>query len=273
MKNPKNCRYGIIQGRLTLPTNQELQCFPQNWKNEFTSAKKLGLSFIELFVERNFNSSNPIWSEIGRNEIIEESIKQNIDIFSSCSDYIISNSILSDHTILHLHNFIDASSKIGCELIILPLFGKSNVDLKDFIELKKIIRDLAKYSYKKNIIIGLETAFSPEENIELLEGINMRNSVKCVFDTGNRALLSEDIAGEIMQLGKWICHVHIKDKDYNDQNVTLGTGVINFMKIFNAFSYINYDGPFVFETVRGKDPLKTAQYNINFCDYFYNESL
>ena len=265
-------KYGIIQGRLTMPSNSELQCFPENWEREFGYAKKLGLGFIEFFVERDFNPDNPLWIEEGRQKIIMQAQRENIEIYSACSDYIINNNIFLDGTIKHLHSFIDACSAIGCKLVVLPFFGESDVDSQDFTELVKIMKSLGKYVAKKKMLLAIETPFLPDDIIELLEKINMKDNVKCVFDTGNRALLSENLSNEIKKLDKWVSHVHIKDKNINDENVTLGTGVVNFKEIFNALSFIQYNGPFVFETTRGSDPIRTAAYNMNTCDYFYNEA-
>ena len=265
-------KYGIIQGRLTIPSDGELQCFPENWEREFHYAKTLGLSFIEFFVERDFNPNNPLWSAEGRHKIISQSQKENINIYSACSDYIINNNIFLDGTIKHLYSFIDACSEIGCKLVVLPFFGKSDIASKDFSELVKIMKALGEHSKRKKILLAIETPFHPDDIIDLLENINMKDNVKCVFDTGNRALISESLSDEIKQLDKWIAHVHIKDKNKNDENVALGTGVVDFKEIFNTLSCINYNGPFVFETTRGKDPLRTSAYNMNFCDYFYNES-
>ena len=61
-------KFGISQGRLT-PSDQ-LQRFPSEaWQLEFSNAKKIGLTFIELLTERHFNKNNPVWSSIGRQEI------------------------------------------------------------------------------------------------------------------------------------------------------------------------------------------------------------
>ena len=260
-------RFGITQGRLTLPKNDELQCFPDDWENEFEVAQNLGLGFIELLAERSFNSSNPIWSNSGREKIISKAQKNNLLVYSSCTDYIISNSILLDETIAEIKLFIDASSKVGCKLVILPLFGESHISFENFKELIKTLQHIGRYCIDKNIVIGIESPCTPDEIIYLLKSVQLKN-VRCVFDTGNRALISENVANEIRQLSDWICHAHIKDKDHNDQNVVLGTGLINFKQIFDAFADIGYKGPFVFETVRGRDPIMTAKYNINFCEYF-----
>jgi len=264
-------KFGIIQGRLSKSENDELQCFPKEWKAEFLDAKNLGIGFIELLSERDFNSSNPIWSNSGREQILFEAQKNNLEIYSSCTDYVIANSILNNETGKHVHLFIDASYKLGCKLVIFPLFGKSDFNYKNSQELIEILRYFGNYCAKKNITLGIESPRTTQELIFLIDKVNLQN-VRCVFDTGNRAVFALDVADEIRELSELICHVHIKDKNHKDENVALGTGLINFKKIFDAFAEINYQGPFVFESVRGKNPYTTAEFNLNFSNYFFNES-
>jgi len=66
--------------------------------------------------------------------------------------------------------------------------------------------------------------------------------------------------------------VHLKDKTSDGENVFLGTGLVNFKKVFQALNSINYDGPYVFETVRGSDPVNTARFNVRFAKFFIGEA-
>ena len=56
------------------------------------------------------------------------------------------------------------------------------------------------------------------------------------------------------------------------QNVILGTGLVNFSVVFISLKKINYQGPYVFETSRGRDPVKTAKYNMQIVDFFIENS-
>ena len=121
------------------------------------------------------------------------------------------------------------------------------------------------------MLVCLETVLTGHELLRLLELINMSN-VKVVYDTGNRVAFGHDLAGDIRLLGDHIAHVHIKDKNKNNENVLLGTGLVNFESVFGAFNDIRYDGPFTFETTRGNDPINTAKYNIHLVNFFINNS-
>ena len=52
----------------------------------------------------------------------------------------------------------------------------------------------------------------------------------------------------------------------------LGTGLVDFSKVFQSINNINYGGSYVFETTRGRDPLKTAAYNMQLVDFFLEDS-
>ena len=92
--------------------------------------------------------------------------------------------------------------------------------------------------------------------------------------TGNRVAFGHDLAGDIRLLGKnRIAHIHIKDKNSHNQNVLIGTGLVNFQSVFEALCDIEYDGPNTFETQRGSDPIRTAKYNIEVINFFYCEAL
>ena len=79
---------------------------------------------------------------------------------------------------------------------------------------------------------------------------------------------------EIIKLKKHIIHVHLKDKNFNGDNVILGTGSVNFDAIFMALKRIKFKGKFVFETNRGNNPRKTMLNNKNYIlkkvNGFYN---
>ena len=93
-------------------------------------------------------------------------------------------------------------------------------------------------------------------------------NVKVVYDTGNRVAFGHDLAGDIRLLRDAIAHVHIKDKNIDNVNVLLGTGLVNFEDVFYALNDISYSGPYTFETTRGSNPINTAKYNMDLVNFF-----
>ena len=77
-------------------------------------------------------------------------------------------------------------------------------------QISQFIFDIAKFAEKFNIKIALESIESPEILINLLRKVKLKN-IGVVYDTGNRALLSESYLEDINILREYIIHIHIKD--------------------------------------------------------------
>ena len=267
--------FGIVQGRLTVPPNGQLQWFPQDsWQNEFSTAEKVGIQFIELLTERQFNPNNPFWTESGRTKLKAVNEKTGRWLYSSCTDYIIDHSILDDptrETKKHVQKFLKASTDLGCKVVVLPLLEQSDLNTSTLRAMVPIICELAQYAANLQILICIESLLEGKFLRQFLEQVNEAN-VKCVFDTGNRVVDNPDLAPEIRMLGDWIAHVHIKDKNASGENVLLGTGRVNFLEVFKALKEINYNGPLVFETTRGTDPVEAAVFHMATCNFFSREA-
>ena len=267
-------KFGISQGRLT--SSSQLQRFPSEaWQLEFSNAQKLGITFIELLTERQFNNDNPVWSEHGRREIADVCAATNREIYSICIDYIIDHSMLNDvsrATLIHVEQVLLAASDLGCKIVIFPLLEKSNLDLNSVDQFVDIFRELSAKASKYGLTICVESVMKANDLVAFLERVN-KDNVKAVFDTGNRVIERDgrDLHGEILRLNKFIKHIHIKDKNSEGENVILGTGLVDFRSVFSALRDIGYRGPLNFETTRGRDPLETAAFHISLCEFFRNE--
>ena len=266
MKN--SIRYGMVQGRLTQSPPNQLQWFPQDlWEDEFKTAAILGVSYIELIAETQHNSKNPIWSNNGVLKIQQLVQDNDLTHHALCNDFIIENSILDDKVIQQNIDLIKQGEKLGVEKYVMPFFEKSELNSKNMHDFIEPIRKVAKEAYDSNMITCLETIMTGEELVELLKLINLP-FVKIVYDTGNRVAFGHDLPHDIRLLDDKIAHVHIKDKNKKNENTLLGTGLVDFEQVFYALKDINYHGPFTFETVRGKDPVKTAIYNMQLVEFF-----
>jgi len=265
-------KFGVSQGRLT--ESNELQRFPaEAWQLEFINASKLGISFIELLTEREFNKNNPVWSNQGRKEIKDLAKANDCEIYSICVDYIINHSLLNDtnkDTLTHVEEVFSVASELGCSIVVLPLLEKSNIEKNNMNKFKEIFMYLSDKAEDFGITICIESLLNSQDFVKFLDMLGKKN-VKAVFDTGNRASFNEELYSEILILDQHIEHVHIKDKNSKGENVILGTGLVNFRDVFAALKKINYIGPLNFETTRGVNPIKTAEFHINLCNFFSNE--
>ena len=89
-------------------------------------------------------------------------------------------------------------------------------------------------------------------------------NIYIVYDTGNRLKKNNLQYKEIIKLKKYICHIHLKDKNWKKENVVIGNGSVNFTSIFKAVKKIKYKGKFTFETNRGDNPIITMKKNQEF---------
>jgi len=263
-----NTRFGIVQGRLTQSPPGCLQWFPQrSWQEEFSVASKIGVSYIELIAEVQHNTENPIWTDDGVGEIKQLVEDNNLTLHALCNDYIVEHSLLDEGVIQQNIDLLEQGKKLGVEKYIMPFFESSELSTDNMLEFVKPIKKVAKVAYDQNITVCLETILTGEKLVDLLKLIGLPN-VKAVYDTGNRVAFGHDLAGDIRLLGDAIAHVHIKDKNSNNENVLLGTGLVNFESVFCALNDIDYSGPYTFETTRGSSPINTAKYNMNLVNFF-----
>ncbi len=268
--------FGIVQGRLTASPLGFLQWFPQDgWQDEFARAEAVGIRFIELLIERQNNATNPAWSTSGRAEIRAAAKESRRDLYSICTDYVIDHGLLGadgDSVNRHIRDFLAIAADLKCSVAILPLLEESNLTPDNADGYVPVLKEFAKQAAESGITICLESLLSGALLKDLLERVDEPN-VKCVFDTGNRVVQNQDVGSEIRLLGGWIQHLHIKDKNATGENVLLGTGLVNFHQVFGALNDVDYRGPLVFETTRGRDPLVTARYHMSTCNFFTHEAL
>ena len=264
--------FGIVQGRLVQSPKGSLQWFPQEfWESEFFIASALGYKYIELIAERQYNAKNPLWSDEGIEVLKDLTDRNGLSLYSFCDDHIIDHSMIKDHGVVdQTKRLLQRGGMLGIEKLVLPLFEESELNGLNLQEHMGPIREIADAAAENSITVCLETILNGPDLLSFLEQLDHAN-VKCVFDTGNRIAFGHDIYADIRLLGNQIAHVHIKDKNERNENVLLGTGKVNFKKAFESLSAVDYPGPYTFETCRGKNPLKTAEYNKFIIKFFIKE--
>lgn len=261
--NAKKLDFGFVQGRMSkTPSKKTLQFFPQeNWQKEFMYASKNNFRFIEYFAERKFNKDNPFWSTQGLNEIKFLTKRYNLINYSFCDDYFINHHFLSLKNFKKYTNTIIKNlSSLKIKIYILALFEKSNITKKNFSKFVPRLKDFSNKLNKEKIKLALETNLDNSTLKKLILLVNKKN-FSLVYDTGNRYNKNKSQYKDIIDLDKFITHIHLKDKNLNGKNVVLGSGKVNFKDIFKALKEINYGGKFTFETNRGLEPVETMRNN------------
>jgi sugar phosphate isomerase/epimerase len=269
----ENLRFGIVQGRLIQSPEGCLQWFPQeHWESEFFIASTLGYDYIELIAETLHNENNPVWTENGIEKILELAERNNLSLHAICNDFIIENKLLGSKSVLEQNRKLISRAKLlGIQKLILPFFEESELTDNNFDDYKAPLIEIANIALENNILVCIETILDGRTLLNFIEYVDHSN-VKCVFDTGNRIAFGHDIYSDIVLLADQIRHIHIKDKNDKNENVLLGTGKVDFRKVFESVDAIGYQGPYTFETHRGKNPVNTAIYNKRFTEFFMQET-
>lgn len=266
-------RFGMVQGRLIQAPPGELQWFPQeHWEAEFFLAAALGIDYVELIAERGHNPANPLWTDAGVARLQHLVDRNGLSLHAFCNDYIVDHSLPGDREVLEQNlRLIERGALLGCEKYVLPLFEHSELTVANMEDYLSPLRAIADKAAENGIKVCLETILTGAELIDLVDRLD-HPAITVVYDTGNRVAFGHDLPADIRLLGKRISHVHIKDKNAANQNVLLGTGLVNFLTVFQALDDIGYDGPYTFECQRGHDPLRTARYHIELVKYFHAEA-
>jgi len=264
MKN----KIGVMQGRLSNPVNNEIQAFPmKEWKEEFSKAEEIGYDLIEWIFD---SLENPIMSDKGVLEMRKNIENSKINIHSVCADYFMKNLLFDLPKNELKKNFevlvklIHQCSKLGIKIIELPFVDSSSLLKKNkineiFNNLKPIIHILE----ETGIILTLETDLPPDQFYELLNKFNSPY-IKANYDIGNSISNGFDPELEISILKDHIFNVHIKDRIFHGNTVTLGKGDVDFGVLFASLAKINYKKDLIIQGAREDlgeeqvDPVKTC---------------
>ena len=247
-------KIGIMQGRLSEPTNNEIQSFPHlTWEEEFEKAHDCGFQVMEWIFD---DVDNPLMNNSGINKIKFLSKKFNVKINSVCADFFMKAKLfdvtenLLEENILVLENLIEQCSKTNIKILEIPLVDSSSLknvnNQNEFVSnLKKILPNFQKF----DVTITLETDLPPAEFKNLLEQFKTLN-IKSNYDTGNSASLGYNIEEEFSLLKPWLKNIHIKDRLYKGITVPLGEGNVNFDLFFSNLSRVHYSGDLIIQGAR-----------------------
>ena len=258
--NDINHKFLVIQGRSIPQTDNSMQYFPSNWKEEFPIINKLGFSGIEWIYDKKSELSNPILTKTGRMEMLRVSKKNNVNLENIVFDWFLShpflqkNELLQEKNVEKFQSLMQSCSDVGFRRIIFPLLDKNKInsdkEINNLIKIfdKKIIEQLDSF----DIEIHFETSLSPEKEKQIMETLNHKK-LKICFDMGNSASEGFDPVKVIHILDNNLGSVHVKDRKYGDSSIPLGQGGVNFLKVFQSLKQINFSGPITFQIYRNKD--------------------
>lgn len=251
-------KIGIMQGRLSLPINRKIQSFPQNsWKDEFASASSCGFEVIEWIFD--IFEKNPIMQNDGIYEIKEISDKTGISINSILADYFMEKKLVNvsefelEQNLNILVKLLENTSKLNVNMLEIPLVDSSSLKTKDEqFQLTKNLEKILPLLDEYDIFLNFETDLPPKPFKQFIESFN-HYRIRANYDVGNSAALGYDVKEELSILGNFIQNIHIKDRKYHGNTVSLGFGDVDFDTFFEQIQKINYKGDFIIQGARNSD--------------------
>jgi sugar phosphate isomerase/epimerase len=250
-------KIGIMQGRLLPKYLGKYQAHPVGyWQEEFITANQLGLDCIEFILDFDQSENNPLLNSNGLKDIQKIEKISGVEVLSICADYFMEAPIHSDNfdvvdkSIATLDGLIKNTSLTNVSNIIIPCVDQSSLkNKKDIDNFVNNIKLVVKSAEILNVNICLETDLEPKAFSNMLDMIGS-NNVTVNYDIGNSAAMGYDPVEEFKAYGNKITDLHIKDRNIGNGSVPLGTGSVNFNKIFDLLQKYHYQGIIIFQAFR-----------------------
>ena len=142
---------------------------------------------------------------------------------------------------------VEIAYNIGTNNILLPILGDSHIDMTNQAQVDTFVammKEVARYAERYEVVVGLEDWISAEDNIKLLDAIGS-DYVAVYYDAHNIVSRVKDIYVEPKMLGKRINQIHVKNA-----NMLLSTpgGKIDWPRMAKEYYDIGYHGWYVLET-------------------------
>ncbi|MFT5170726.1 MAG: L-ribulose-5-phosphate 3-epimerase [Candidatus Marinamargulisbacteria bacterium] len=262
---------GIMQGRLSAPTDGKIQSFPKKtWRMEFEKASQCNLDFIEWIFETDEWENNPISTASGIQEILALADKSKVSVLTLCADYFMENPLIrcseSDQAdrLEKLNWLIQQAALLGVKYINLPFVDHSAIHSNEEISLlAKRLAPISENAKKQGIQLCLETNLDPVRFESLLVAFE-QVPIGVNYDTGNSAALGFESHEEMAHYGRYLTTLHIKDRRLNGGTVPLGQGDANIPDTLKQLRQLPFWGPITFQVARGESgqEVETTQGNM-----------
>ena len=180
--------------------------------------------------DKDYNKKNPLWNEnIDLEEINNEAVNNGIATRAICDDYIQTcnwEKITPDQY-SNIIGILYKAKKVNAKIVVFPLMKEAELNndnkKQKFIF---IINKIAKIAEVLNIKIALEITENNNKLKELMKEIKS-NYIGICYDTGNIIAAGINPIEYLMddEVFKRIIHIHLKDRNKNNDNVILGTRI------------------------------------------------
>ncbi|MCW9705280.1 sugar phosphate isomerase/epimerase family protein [Fodinibius salsisoli] len=243
------CDWMILQ-------RQDLDAFP--------IADKIGVNGVEVDMgglgdRKTFDSELDKASK--RKEFLDTAASLDLEISSIAMSGFYAQSFAERPTVMRMvQDCIDTMTAMGVKVAFLPLGVQSNLVKNPELRPKVVdrLKKVAEKAEKAGVIIGIETAYDAQREVELLEDIGS-SAIQSYFNFANALQAGRDLHKELRTLGKdRICQIHCTDKDgvllENNQR-------LNMQKVKKTLDDMGWSGWLVLERSRNADDPHDIQGN------------
>ena len=255
-----NERIGFMQGRLSALVDGKIQAFPWNeWREEFSRAKALGLTRMEWTIDQDRLRENPLTTDGGRDEILALSRENGIRIRNLTGDCFMqapfwkAEGRAHDGLVADLDLVLASCGTLGIGFVVIPLVDNGKLDGEGQANvLKRVLLDRQASLTKQGVRIVFESDLAPVELAQFISGFPA-DVFGINYDIGNSASLGYDCAEEIAAYAPRILNVHVKDRLRGGTTVPLGTGAAELAKAIRLLERSGYSGQYILQTARAAD--------------------
>ena len=159
---------------------------------------------------------------------------------------------------------VEIAHNLGTNNILLPILGDSHIDMTSQPQVDSFVammKEVARYAEKYQVVVGLEDWVSAEDNIKLLDAIGS-DFVAVYYDAHNLVPRVKDIYAEPKLLGTRIHQIHVKNAG---MLMSAPGGRLDWPRMAKEFYEIGYRGWYVLETGSPtKDIIADTRANIEY---------
>lgn len=244
-----------MQGRLSPRVGGRIQAFPcATWREEFPVAERLGLRIMEWTLDQERLRENPLLTSPGRDEILALCEQHGVAVPSVTGDCFMQAPFWKvggregKERQSDFDAVVEASAHAGIAIIVVPLVDNGRIESDHQGQtLVAFCEDRADVLSSHGLCVAFESDFEPDalgRFIARLDpglfGVN--------YDMGNSAALGFNAEEEMSVYGDRVINVHVKDRLRGGMTVPLGTGSVEFPRVFAALAGAGYAGNYILQT-------------------------
>lgn len=241
---------GLIQGRLTPSNGRGIQFFPNapgEWQKEFELAPAAGISHIQWVCEAN----SILFTKEGQEEVREVMKKTGVTVRNMDLHELLTKTDIINQPDELFENICSSLAAINGGTVELPMLEASSLlDQEKYASRIQALRRFLAVAKKYNTPVAVETDLDPAALAAFVREVP---EVTVVHDVGNSAGMGYDMEEELAAYGQHVSNVHIKDKPVGGTTVPIGTGSVDFPRLFSLLHKRNYTGLVTLQIARGED--------------------